>query len=168
VFLDYLHLVYRSHDRPLPEEFTKKQNLYKPSAFLNELRAKDPEVVLRMRFSRLVSTRLGLIRSGKPIDPQWVADAHQSLDEYLHAQKDHIATVGSAEWREELSQRLKAIAQELYDMLEPGLSYMNPEKMLPSGRAVYESMKKQNLSDDAVLRMLDLSDLTGGKYRQVY
>jgi len=139
-----------------PMKVMEKDKMYKPRAFVAEMRRFDPLFEKRLQFARIAARREGLVSGNLNFNSDWLCSTHEELNELLHHQKNPGVTVWKPGWVGDSIQWLKEKANQVREMMESnrGISV----RLNSAGQAIWERLSKEDLSDEQLWRMMELSD----------
>ena len=150
--IDYLALLIHPDD---PSTLLGPK-IYKPKAVMARVREVDPEFEQRLHFTSLLMRAYGRTNSETRFDFDWVCNAHESLDKYLHHQKDPTETVDDEEWMAQLEADVDNTRERLLSMWRANRTYLKESNLQDD--PLYQLYKSGKYTDDEIIGMLRLSD----------
>lgn len=148
-------LVLTAHTIPPGELIRDGQ--YKPRVVLGLIRKEAPEFEKRLHFTRLVMLASGVVSTNVPFDFEWVCDSHDTLNGYLHHQKDPESTTENKEWISKFESNVDSIRCRLLEMWKSNRGFLKDHN--GPGDQVWKLFRTGSYTDREIIRMLQMSDL---------
>jgi hypothetical protein len=141
-----------------PGTAIKKSKAYQPKDLFVLAEKEEPELEKKIRFSSLLLRFHGQTSGDEQFDLGWIKSCHGRCGQYLHLVKNPKTTVWDGQWISEFRVFLEESSQKLLRMWRSNRGIAPEKKWTARGRTMWELFRSGNYTDDAITRMIGLSD----------